>query len=312
LIFHGPVGNGKTISLKALMRTLYHRDSPVVSLYVKNAPYSYNIRDVFQMARAMTPCLLIFEDIDTVVTKNTRSYFFNEVDGLENNDGILMIATTNHLDQLDPGLSKRPSRFDRLYLFPRPSWDERVLYSEYWRRKLKNKPAIEFPQKLNNSVADITDGFSFAYLKEAFVATLLELARNATMEDGIDEDGDDVRDDPLDKYELWKEFKAQVKVLRDEMGSSQSAGDMSNAQYGSAADYEKMIPLLADASVRDRGNGGGSQPCGTPSVARRGLLDTRVELVDGGKAAISPLMSFRPLAANKTSKLSFGAFEWGL
>jgi ATP-dependent 26S proteasome regulatory subunit len=47
------------------MRTLYHRDSPVVSLYVKKAPYSYNIRDVFQMARAMTPCVLIFEDIDT-------------------------------------------------------------------------------------------------------------------------------------------------------------------------------------------------------------------------------------------------------
>jgi hypothetical protein len=216
------------------------------------------------------------------------------------------------VDQLDPGLSKRPSRFDRLYLFPRPSWDERVLYSEYWRRKLKNKPAIEFPQELNNSVADITDGFSFAYLKEAFVATLLELARNATMGDGSDEDRDDVGDDPLDKYELWREFKTQVKVLRDEMRSSQSAGDVTNAQYGSAADYEEMIPLLADASVGDRGNGRGSQPCGTPLVARRGVVDTRVEPMDMGNAALSPLTSFRPLTASKTSKLSFGAFEWGL
>ena len=100
----------------ALMRTLYHRDSPVVTLYVKSAPQSYHIRAVFQMARAMTPCLLVLEDIDTIVTLVTRSYFFNEVDGLENNDGnfafltstlvmahsdeqllgILMIATTNH------------------------------------------------------------------------------------------------------------------------------------------------------------------------------------------------------------------------
>lgn len=98
------------------MRTLYHRDSPVVTLYVKSAPQSYHIRAVFQMARAMTPCLLVLEDIDTIVTPVTRSYFFNEVDGLENNDGnftfltstlvmahsdehllgILMIATTNH------------------------------------------------------------------------------------------------------------------------------------------------------------------------------------------------------------------------
>jgi hypothetical protein len=40
LIFHGPVGNGKTISLKALMHTLYDRKPPVVTLYVKSAPYS--------------------------------------------------------------------------------------------------------------------------------------------------------------------------------------------------------------------------------------------------------------------------------
>jgi len=87
LIFHGPVGNGKTISLKALMHTLQERKPPVVTLYVKSAPYPYNIRAVFQMARAMSPCMLVLEDIDTIVTRSTRSYFFNEVDGLENNDG---------------------------------------------------------------------------------------------------------------------------------------------------------------------------------------------------------------------------------
>ena len=130
LIFHGPVGNGKTISLKALMHTVQERKQPVVTLYVKSAPYPWHIRQVFQMARSMTPCMLVLEDIDTIVTKNTRSYFFNEVDGLENNDGILMIATTNHLDGLDPGLSKRPSRFDRKYLFPLPNKGERAQYGK--------------------------------------------------------------------------------------------------------------------------------------------------------------------------------------
>ena len=128
LIFHGPVGNGKTVSLKALMHTVQQRKQPVVTLYVKNAPYAWMLRNVFTMARSMTPCMLILEDIDTIVTNNTRSYFFNEVDGLENNDGILMIATTNHLDKLDPGLSKRPSRFDRKYLFPLPNKSERAQY----------------------------------------------------------------------------------------------------------------------------------------------------------------------------------------
>lgn len=110
------------------MHTLQERKSPVVTLYVKAAPYSYDIRQVFVMARAMTPCMLVLEDVDTIVTEATRSYFFNEVDGLENNDGILMIASTNHLDKLDPGLSKRPSRFDRKYLFPLPDQGERAQY----------------------------------------------------------------------------------------------------------------------------------------------------------------------------------------
>ena len=151
VIFHGPAGNGKTISIKALMNSLFKKyEDSIPSLYVKSAPDMWDIREIFQMARYQSPCLLIFEDIDTIVTQSSRSYFFNEVDvrthltisltyvltcviwGLENNDGIFMVASTNHLDQLDPGLSRRPSRFDRKYLFPLPSEAERVMYCEYW------------------------------------------------------------------------------------------------------------------------------------------------------------------------------------
>lgn len=63
------------------MNSLFRSDGlSIPSLYVKSATSTYNIRSVFQMARYMSPCLLIFEDIDTVVTDSTRSYFFNEVD----------------------------------------------------------------------------------------------------------------------------------------------------------------------------------------------------------------------------------------
>lgn len=65
------------------MNSLFERTGGTIpSLYVKHAPATFNIRQVFQQARFMAPCLLIFEDIDTVVTLKTRSYFFNEVDGL--------------------------------------------------------------------------------------------------------------------------------------------------------------------------------------------------------------------------------------
>lgn len=93
IILHGPAGNGKTISIKALMHTLmkkYGDDIP--SLYVKSAPQTYHIRSIFQQARYMAPCLLIFEDIDTIVTPGTRSYFFNEVDGLGKARNFLLLS----------------------------------------------------------------------------------------------------------------------------------------------------------------------------------------------------------------------------
>jgi hypothetical protein len=65
LIFYGPVGNGKTISLKALMHTLYDRKSPVVTLYVKHAPDTYDLKNVFAMARSMSPCMLVLEDVES-------------------------------------------------------------------------------------------------------------------------------------------------------------------------------------------------------------------------------------------------------
>jgi hypothetical protein len=126
-----------------------------------------------------------------------------------------MVASTNHLDQLDPGLSSRPSRFDRKYLFPLPSMEERVLYCEYWRSKLASKPSIKFPKKLCAAIAGITKDFSFAYLKEAFVATLLTIAGHRS-EDEVRGAGDDEGSD-LDDYELWREIKKQVKQLRDDM-----------------------------------------------------------------------------------------------
>jgi transitional endoplasmic reticulum ATPase len=69
--------------------------------------------DVFEKAREVSPCVIVLEDLDSLITDFNRSFFLNQVDGLHNNDGLLLIGTTNHFDRLDPGLSTRPSRFDR-------------------------------------------------------------------------------------------------------------------------------------------------------------------------------------------------------
>jgi len=82
------------------MKSLANHTPSVPSLYVKTLASfggpEYSVRQIFLKARQAAPCLLIFEDLDSLVTDGVRSYFLNEVDGLESNDGILMIGSTNH------------------------------------------------------------------------------------------------------------------------------------------------------------------------------------------------------------------------
>jgi transitional endoplasmic reticulum ATPase len=119
VIYYGPPGNGKTISIKALMHSLYQRKDPVPTLYVKSlVRYAhlytgrvskltirsymgpeYSLAMIFGQARRYAPCYLIFEDLDTIITEQTRSYFLNEVDGLRSNDGIFMVGSTKYVKQ---------------------------------------------------------------------------------------------------------------------------------------------------------------------------------------------------------------------
>lgn len=134
LIFYGPPGNGKTISIKAIMNEIWSTFG-IPTLYVKSVSYSGEIREMFEKARAEAPCMLVLEDLDSFINNSNRSYFLNQMDGLEDNNGILVLGTTNHPERLDPGIVARPSRFDRKYEFPLPGPGDggRKTYIEYWR-----------------------------------------------------------------------------------------------------------------------------------------------------------------------------------
>jgi len=218
--------------------------SPVIEcLYVKSF-FSYQgpeaaIREIFLKARQMAPCLLIFEDIDSLVLPNVRAYFLNEVDGLESNHGILMIGSTNHLERLDPGIAKRPSRFDRKYLFDVPSRDERVQYCDYWRQKLKGNQSVDFPKEMSGRIADITDQFSFAYMKEAFVAALLVIVRKGDQKPKYRSWEDD-----LSGNILWKELKKQIESLRKEMDEEEDS--MKGSRSGMWPGLNDLTSILGE------------------------------------------------------------------
>lgn len=187
--------------------------------------------------------------------------------------------------------------------------------AQYWRNKLKDKKSIDFPNKLCDAIADITEDFSFAYMKEAFVATLLELARSHGDEN---EDGDDDdNDDPLDKYEFWRFFKEQVKILRSEMGSEQSVGATFTAgetlsYEGISSNCEEMMPLLDAMRLQD----GPQQEVSKAAscVAMRAAESQNAAMKSRfaeSTSVLSPIHSFAPLAKTKTARFNEGVWEWG-
>ena len=188
----------------------------------------YAIRSIFVKARQSTPCLLIFEDLDSLITDSVKSFFLNEVDGLESNEGLLMLGSTNYLERLDAGISKRPGRFDRKYHFVLPALPERVKYCDYWRSKLSNNKTVDFPPKLSEAIAEVTEGFSYAYLKETFITSLLTIAGShkgtSKAIGGLLEASQATHE--LDHLLLWRVMSKQVNDLRAEMeGARKSAED---------------------------------------------------------------------------------------
>ncbi|KAK9349900.1 P-loop containing nucleoside triphosphate hydrolase protein [Lipomyces doorenjongii] len=188
ILLIGSPGNGKTEAIKAIIK-----GASVSCLYVKSfrSPRGpeYGIRTIFKKARQSAPCILVLEDLDSLLEPMSRSFFLNELDGLESNHGILTVATTNHPEKIDQAILNRPSRFDTKYLFNLPSPYLRKKYIDMWLLKLESLGIVvngdqyasveEFGQELSLR----TEGWSFAYLKELFVS--FQLSRAALKYTGV-------------------------------------------------------------------------------------------------------------------------------
>ena len=167
----GTPGNGKTHTVKALINQL---GQPC--LYVKSFKAEYEtdhdtIRKVFERARLTTPCILVLEDLDSLIDSTNRSYFLNEMDGFASNSGILTLATTNHPERLDPAILDRPSRFDRKYHFGLPADSERTAFLERWNEQVE--PAMRLSAEALKEAVYRTEGYSFAYLKELWLSSMM-------------------------------------------------------------------------------------------------------------------------------------------
>ena len=121
---------------------------------------------------------------------------------------------------------------------------------------MSDNPIVEFPDKLCKPIAEITSGFSFAYLQELFVASLLDIAHKEDEDSypdqgtaqpiGASADGLNSSREDLDRYKLWRAIKRTVKVLRHEIEDPDSR---EKGLLGSLSDFQTKVVTNANPNA---------------------------------------------------------------
>lgn len=167
IIFSGEPGTGKTLTGKIL---LANTKSTFVWVAASDLVGSGDVKRMFAMARSLAPCIIFAEDVDDLIQYRTNvDALKTEMDGLKSNDGIVTVLCTNFPDKLPGALIDRPGRFDDVVKFELPDSDTRldILMG------LSKSMAIENRESSLKTIADKTDGFSGAHLKELLTYALL-------------------------------------------------------------------------------------------------------------------------------------------
>jgi cell division protease FtsH len=211
----GPPGTGKTLLARAIageagVPFLSISGSDFVEMFVGVG--ASRVRDLFDQAKKSAPCIVFIDEIDAVgrqrgaglggghdEREQTLNQLLVEMDGFDQNTGVILIAATNRADVLDPALL-RPGRFDRQVVVDRADFKGREKILEVHAR---NKPLGK--EVSLQTLAKRTPGFSGADLENLLnEAALLAARRNKNLIEMID------CDEAIDRVMVGPERKSVV------------------------------------------------------------------------------------------------------
>lgn len=158
-IFYGPQGSGKTAMVQQIIQSVVAKDGVV---FICEHPGILVLGlTTFRGVEPNRPIVCVFEDIDSIIKNYGDDYLLALLDGENQIDKVLNIATTNYPEMLDKRIVARPRRFDRVIKVGMPGADIR---REYFRHKLKIKE-----EELEKWV-EASEDFSFAACAELVIS----------------------------------------------------------------------------------------------------------------------------------------------
>ena len=197
ILLVGPPGTGKTMLAKAVageseVPFFSISGSEFVEMFVGMG--AAKVRDLFKQAKEKAPCIVFIDEIDAIGKKRggaaiggndereqTLNQLLTEMDGFEDNTGVIILAATNRPESLDPALT-RPGRFDRQVPVGLPDLQGREAILKVHASKIKHAPNIDY-----NKVARMASGASGAELANIVNEAALRAVRDhrsyATEED---------------------------------------------------------------------------------------------------------------------------------